>query len=161
MMDGFTSRTFFCKRITFNFNFTETDCVSVSVLHTSVPLPNTNISPQYTSHFRVQTDTRALNLIHFTVTNTTLQAHTECEYPFLVVQFKSRTRLQVKCIDTRYFYIVPALSASRRSSTWIPVGGHSFHQSACPTDIPASFLDQKLEFSPPSPPRKPRYLRPQ
>ena len=72
-------------------------------------------------------------------------------------QFKSRTRLQVKCIDTRYFYTVRALSASRRPSTRIPVGGHSFHQSVCPTDIPASSLDQKLEFSPPppSPPQAP------
>jgi len=88
----------------------------VSVLYTSLPFPNKNISPKYTSHVRVPTDTRALNLIHFSVKNTTLQAHSaECKYRFLVVQFKSRIRLQVKCIDTRYFYIVRALSASRRS----------------------------------------------
>jgi len=87
------------------------DCVAA--LYTSVPFPNMNISPKYTS----PADTRALNFIHFPVTNTTLQTHTECKYGFLVVQFKSRTRLQVNCIDTRYFYIVPALSASRRSST--------------------------------------------
>lgn len=63
-----------------------------------VLFPKMNISPKYTSHFRVPTDTRALNSIHFPVTNALLQANTECEYRFLDVQFKSRTRLQVKLL---------------------------------------------------------------